>query len=130
MRALMLGLGIAALLLAAVLAFRDSAARPSTSPPAPAASSPSFLPTPAAVRVPTATPAPLGNVPTVSLPRSLSVPTANPAEQAAASLTRLYLTAFQNGNVSVIDPLSGHALHEITVEGDQAGGEPRYLGRQ
>jgi len=37
------------------------------------------------------------------------------------SNTWLYLTAFQSGNASVFDPISGHVLREFPVVGDQAG---------
>ncbi len=109
----MIGLGIAALLAAGVLALHDNTAESRSSAPAPAASSPASLSTSVALRVPTATPAPPGSMPTVNAPRSLSLPTVSSAEQVAASHTRLYLTAFQNQNVSVIDPPSGHALHGV-----------------
>ncbi len=63
-------------------------------------------------RDPAWTPFPLPN---------LSVPTASPSERQARGNTWLYLTAFQFYNVSVIDPLSAHALREFPVTGDQAG---------
>lgn len=43
------------------------------------------------------------------------------SELAAASSTRIYLTAFQSYVISVVDPKSGHAVHEIDVESQQAG---------
>lgn len=69
----------------------------------------------------TATPAPPPLAPTHGPPRALPLPAASPAERQAASDTRLYLSAFQSFNVSVIDPLSGHRLHEIPTNGDRAG---------
>lgn len=54
--------------------------------------------------------------------QSQDIPAATAAEREAASDTWLYLTAFQNGYVSVVDPVSGHELHRIPVEqGNQAG---------
>src|SRR5207237_9083267 len=50
-----------------------------------------------------------------------SGPTGNPNERHLPSTTLLDLTAFQSHYVSVIDPLSGHALREIATSGDQAG---------
>lgn len=121
MRTFMLGLGIAAFLVAAMLAVRDNTTGRTASAPALPASSPTSLSTPVPIRVTTATLAQPGSISADTGLRSLSLPTTSPPEQGAASRTRLYLTAFQNQNVSVIDPLSGHALHEIPVEGDQAG---------
>ncbi|MCA1554671.1 MAG: hypothetical protein LC737_09865, partial [Chloroflexi bacterium] len=48
-------------------------------------------------------------------------PTASASERQNASSTWLYLTAFQSGYISVIDPHSGHVLREFAVTGDQAG---------
>ncbi len=101
----MIGLGAVAtgMLVAAALALSDNVVQ-----------LPTTVPT-------TATPVLAGNVPAAGTVRSVLLPTASSAEQHAASQMRLYLTAFQNQNVSVIDPLSGHVLHEIPVDGDQAG---------
>jgi outer membrane protein assembly factor BamB len=52
---------------------------------------------------------------------TFSAPTLSPSERQATSQTWLYLTAFQSHNVSVVDPHSGHVLHEFAVVGDQAG---------
>ncbi len=52
---------------------------------------------------------------------TFSAPTISASERQNASSTRLYLTAFQSQNVSVIDPVSGHVLREFRVEGDQSG---------
>lgn len=60
--------------------------------------------------------------PTAGLLGPKPLPTASAAEHQAASDTRLYLTAFQSGFVSAVDPISGHALHQIPLEqGDHAG---------
>jgi len=53
--------------------------------------------------------------------RPLPLPTVNPAERESAGDTWLYLTAFQNDFVSVVDPLSGHALYQLPVTASQAG---------
>ena len=53
--------------------------------------------------------------------RPLLLPTVSPAEREASNDTWLYLTAFQNDSVSVVDPFSGHALQQIPVNVDQAG---------
>ena len=53
--------------------------------------------------------------------RPLPLPDATASERESTGDTRLYLTAFQNDYVSVVDPLSGHALYQIPVEADQAG---------
>jgi len=52
---------------------------------------------------------------------SQPLPTLSPTEEASVSETRLYLTAFQNGFISVVDPASGHALQQIPVVAQQAG---------
>ena len=49
------------------------------------------------------------------------MPTISPAEKESAGDTWLYLTAFQNDFVSVVDPISGHALHQVPINADQAG---------
>lgn len=67
---------------------------------------------PAATFDPNSTPRPVA---------MLSAPTASAGERQNASNTWLHLTAFQSGNVSVLDPLSGHVLREFPVVGDQAG---------
>ncbi len=69
----------------------------------------------------TATPAPPGLVPTHSPLQALLLPAASPAERERASDTWLYLSTFQSFNVNVIDPLSGHTLHEVPTSGDRAG---------
>src|SRR5436309_14667105 len=51
----------------------------------------------------------------------LTIPAVTESELAAASSTRIYLTAFQSYIISVIDPKSGHAIHEIDVQSQQAG---------
>ena len=53
--------------------------------------------------------------------RPLPLPTATASERASAADTRLYLTAFQNDFVSVVDPARGRALHQIPVDACQAG---------
>ncbi len=53
--------------------------------------------------------------------RPLPLPTATASERAAVGDTWLYLTAFQNDFVSVVDPASGRALHQIPVDACQAG---------
>src|SRR5712692_913816 len=79
-----------------------------TSQPVAMASPTVLTPTPplVATRDPQFTPRPLP---------TFSAPTANASEGQSASNTRLYLTAFQSGNVSEIDPISGHVLHEFSV---------------
>lgn len=76
----------------------------------------------------TATPDP--NFTPVPLSPPPSLPTANPAEKEKASSTRLYLSFFQSMSVSVIDPLSGHTLHEIPTLGDRAGAAVAPDGRR
>ena len=85
--------------------------------------------------VPTDTPAaeaPVAIVPVTATPdpdyvppqtplRPLPLPTVNSAERESAGSTWLYLAAFQNDFVSVVDPISGHALRQIPVNADQAG---------
>ena len=85
--------------------------------------------------VPTDTPVPappVAVVPAIATPdpdyvppqtpwRPLPLPTVTPAERESADDTWLYLTAFQNDFVSVVDPVSGHALHQIPVNASQAG---------
>ncbi len=68
---------------------------------------------------PTATPDP-HRQPAIPRPSYL-LPTISPPERESASDTWLYLTAFQNGFVSVIDPVSGHVFQQIRVDADQAG---------
>lgn len=51
----------------------------------------------------------------------LGIPTANPAERKEMSATWLYLSSFQSFKVTVVDPKSGHALHEVRTTGDRAG---------
>ena len=58
---------------------------------------------------------------TATPPPMLAAPTASASERQTVNNTWLYLTAFQSGNVSVIDPLNGHVLREFSVVGDQAG---------
>ena len=53
--------------------------------------------------------------------RPSPLPTATASERAAVGDTWVYLTAFQNDFVSVVDPVSGHALHQIPVDACQAG---------
>lgn len=70
---------------------------------------------------PIATPDP-NFTPTAGLLGPKPLPTTTAAEHQTASGTRLYLTAFQSGFVSAIDPTSGHALRQIPIEqGDHAG---------
>ena len=75
---------------------------------------------------------PVATVPAIATPdpdyvppsqplRPRPLPTVSPAERESAGDTWLYLTAFQNDFVSVVDPVSGHALHQIPVKADQAG---------
>lgn len=97
-----------------------------TSPPrATEAPSPTYpLPTPTPgppehTPLPTATPNP--DRPSPVQLNQHPLPTISPPERESASDTWLYLTAFQNGFVSVIDPISGHALQQIPVDADQAG---------
>jgi hypothetical protein len=59
----------------------------------------------------------LGHSPGSRLP----LPTASASEREDASNTWLYLAAFQSMSVSVIDPHSGHTLHEIPTVDDRAG---------
>ncbi len=68
----------------------------------------------------TATPDPNFTPSTLAL-RPQPVPTATSEERAEAGDTRLYLTAFQNDFVSVVDPVSGHGLHQVPVAAGQAG---------
>ncbi len=75
---------------------------------------------PTALTAPTAEPDPAFTPPAERW-RPLPLPTATPLETASTADTWLYLTAFQNDFVSVVDPASGRALHQIPVEGDQAG---------
>jgi DNA-binding beta-propeller fold protein YncE len=49
------------------------------------------------------------------------LPTASAAEREAANAPRLYLTAFDLPNISVIDSRSGHTLHTVPVEGQFPG---------
>ena len=75
---------------------------------------------------PAPTPAPIATSdpdysPSTVQSRPLPIPTSTAAERAAAGDTWLYLTAFQNDYVSVVDPASGHAVHQIPVNADQAG---------
>ena len=72
------------------------------------------MPAPSAPRQP-------GFTPSSEPWRPLPLPTATAEERAAASDTWLYLTAFQNDHVSVIDSVSVHALHQFSVDADQAG---------
>jgi len=51
----------------------------------------------------------------------LRIPAISNSELAATSSTRIYLTAFQSYVISVVDPKSGHAVHEINVESQQGG---------
>jgi hypothetical protein len=88
-------------------------------PKSDAAAGPSSNPTPQAPV--TATPAPHGLAPTHNPLQPLSLPTASPAERERASDTWLYLSTFQSFNVLVVDPLSGHTLHEVPTSGDRAG---------
>ncbi len=53
--------------------------------------------------------------------RPLPIPTATAREATSAEDTWLYLTAFQNYLVSVVDPASGRAIRQIPVEASQAG---------
>ncbi len=69
----------------------------------------------------TATPLPPEMATPQNLLRPLSLPTASPADRKAASATWLYLSFFQSFNISVIEPKSGHAVHEIRTAGDRAG---------
>ena len=76
----------------------------------------------------TAQPVEPGSMPTFSEPEPHSLLTASPAERRTASDTRLYvISAFhsvQTGplyNISVVDPASGHVLHEIPVTGGAPG---------
>ena len=80
----------------------------------PMATPPSPMPAPSAPRQP-------GFTPSSEPWRPLPLPTATAEERAAASDTLLYLTAFQNDHVIVIDPVSGHALHQLSADADQAG---------
>ena len=102
------------------LLVRTASAAISGEVPAAVAPPPTVAPRSPIPRPPTATPDPDRPPPTKS---SLSnpLPTIAPPERESASDTRLYLTAFQNGFVSVVDPISGHALQQIPVDGDQAG---------
>jgi hypothetical protein len=88
-------------------------------PKSDAAAGPASNPTPQAPV--TATPAPPGLARTHNPLQPLSLPTTSPAERQAASATWLYLSTFQSFNVNVIDPLSGHTLHEVPTSGDRAG---------
>jgi hypothetical protein len=58
------------------------------------------------------------------------IPATNDSELASASSTRIYLTAFQSYVISVVDPKSGHAVHEIEVKSQQAGIAVSPEGRQ
>ncbi|MEJ2558520.1 MAG: hypothetical protein P8186_20360 [Anaerolineae bacterium] len=69
----------------------------------------------------TATPVPPGLAPTHNPLQPLSLPTASPVERQRAGETWLYLSTFQSFNVLVVDPLSGHTLHEVPTSGDRAG---------
>ena len=80
----------------------------------------SQAPTPEVIIPSTATPDPNFTPSTLAL-RPQPVPAATSKERAEAGGTRLYLTAFQNDFVSVVDPISGHALHQVPVVADQAG---------
>ncbi len=51
----------------------------------------------------------------------LSIPAVSASELTSLSSTRIYLTAFQSYVISVVDPKSGHVVHEIDVESQQAG---------
>ncbi len=73
------------------------------------------------VVVVTATPLPPDLATPQNLLLQLSLPTASAAERKEASSTWLYLSFFQSFNVSVIDPKSGHTVHEIRTAGDRAG---------
>ncbi|MBI4305281.1 MAG: YncE family protein [Chloroflexi bacterium] len=54
-------------------------------------------------------------------PQPFSLPTATDAERKANTGTWLYLTGFNAYTVSVVDPVSGHSLHEITVKAQNPG---------
>lgn len=56
-----------------------------------------------------------------STPESRAIPTASAEERMQASETRLYLHAFDDGEVSVVDPASGRRLHAIPVRGQFPG---------
>ena len=73
-----------------------------------------------AISPPTATPDP-DYVPPKTPWRPVPLPTVSPSERESAGDTWLYVAAFQNDFVSVVDPVSGHAVHQIPVEADQAG---------
>ena len=51
----------------------------------------------------------------------LSIPAVSASELTTLSSTRIYLTAFQSYFISIVDPKSGHAVHKIYVESQQAG---------
>lgn len=53
--------------------------------------------------------------------RRLRIPAIASSELTSTGSTRIYLAAFQSYVISVIDTLSGHAVHEIDVQSQQAG---------
>lgn len=53
--------------------------------------------------------------------RRLRIPVITSSELTSAGSTRIYLTAFQSYVISVVDPVSGHSVHEIDVQSQQAG---------
>ena len=108
-----LPLAVSAILLLAACA-KDGPAGAADPGPAANLTPPPPRPAPVATRDPAFTP------PAETL-RPLPLPTASGSERGSAGDTRLYLTAFQNDFVSVVDPVSGRALHQIAVEADQAG---------
>lgn len=53
--------------------------------------------------------------------RRLRIPAITPSELTSAGSTRIYLTAFQSYVISIVDSVSGHSVHEIDVQSQQAG---------
>ena len=76
--------------------------------------------TPVAESPVTATPDP-DYVPSSQPLHSAPLPMVSPAERESSGGTWLYLAAFQNGFISIVDPLSGHALRQIPLNASQAG---------
>jgi DNA-binding beta-propeller fold protein YncE len=92
---------------------------PSTTPTTGQTNGPT-VETPVPKDVPIATRDP-NYVPPATPWRPVPLPTASPAERDSAGDSWLYLGAFQNDFISVVDPISGHALHQVSVNADQAG---------
>ena len=76
--------------------------------------------TPAAIVPAIATPDPLYVPPQTPL-RPVPLPTVSPAERESSGNTWLYVAAFQNDFISIVDPVSGHALYQLPVDASQAG---------